>query len=447
MAGNTDLSEANANANPAWAVLGNPAVILDKYPIFSGQLYQRKPRKRHGRQVCPVGQALDPAPFLFHCATPFSEHMSEVGFFAPAGIDSFEVMVMAQGRKGAMGIGACIGMLVLILDARTGIAGAREGITVCVQTVIPTLFPFFVLGAILTDSLGQWKITRPLTGLCRIPRGSESILRAGLTGGYPVGAQCIGRAHAGGELTDTDAQRMLGFCSNAGPGFLLGMGGIVLGSAKAALALWGIHVAGAIAAGIMLPGGSSGSVRLSGRQSVPISRIIRQCVSGMGSVCAWVMLFRMLLAFLERWILWALPADLACLTAGFLELTNGFLALTRIPIPGYRFVLAAGLSAFGGVCVIMQTRSVADRVSMGFYIPGKILQASVSMLLALPIQYALFPAEQCCRHPVGVLSAAIGLQAGALVWLYCRKKRVAFRKEMVYNGTRKKSFRRPRHAV
>ena len=38
-----------------------------------------------------------------------------------------------------------LGMLALILDGRTAIEGARQGIGLCLRTVIPSLFPFFVL--------------------------------------------------------------------------------------------------------------------------------------------------------------------------------------------------------------------------------------------------------------------------------------------------------------
>ena len=44
-------------------------------------------------------------------------------------------------------------MLALILDGRTAIDGARQGIELCLRTVIPSLFPFFVLSILLTSSL------------------------------------------------------------------------------------------------------------------------------------------------------------------------------------------------------------------------------------------------------------------------------------------------------
>ena len=43
-----------------------------------------------------------------------------------------------------LGISAAVGLLVLIFDSSLAIQGAREGVELCLRTVIPSLFPFFV---------------------------------------------------------------------------------------------------------------------------------------------------------------------------------------------------------------------------------------------------------------------------------------------------------------
>ena len=35
-----------------------------------------------------------------------------------------------------------LGMIVLILDSKTALSGCREGVTLCLNVVIPSLFPF-----------------------------------------------------------------------------------------------------------------------------------------------------------------------------------------------------------------------------------------------------------------------------------------------------------------
>ena len=94
------------------------------------------------------------------------------------------------------GIVAAIGISLLILDSKTALAGAQSGVELCIRTVIPSLFPFFLFSILLTTSLmgRRIRILRPLCRLCRIPEGAESILIAGCLGGYPVGAQCVSQA-------------------------------------------------------------------------------------------------------------------------------------------------------------------------------------------------------------------------------------------------------------
>ncbi len=90
------------------------------------------------------------------------------------------------------GICVSLGMLALILDGRTAIEGARQGIELCLRTVIPSLFPFFVLSILLTSSLlgSSLIVLRPLGRLFGMPEGAESLLIPAFLGGYPVGREC-----------------------------------------------------------------------------------------------------------------------------------------------------------------------------------------------------------------------------------------------------------------
>jgi len=73
------------------------------------------------------------------------------------------------------GIAAALGIALLILDSKTALIGAQEGVTMCIQTVIPSLFPFFLFSILLTTSLmgRQIKLLTPICRLCRIPEGAE----------------------------------------------------------------------------------------------------------------------------------------------------------------------------------------------------------------------------------------------------------------------------------
>ena len=55
--------------------------------------------------------------------------------------------------KAARSLALILGMLLLILDSGTALEGAKEGLVLCVSSVIPALLPFWVLSSLLTGSL------------------------------------------------------------------------------------------------------------------------------------------------------------------------------------------------------------------------------------------------------------------------------------------------------
>lgn len=278
----------------------------------------------------------------------------------------------------------------LILDSKTAVSGAHDGILLCLQTVIPSLFSFFILSILLTSSLSglPMPLLRPLGKLCHIPSGAESLLLTGFLGGYPVGAQNVSAAYQRGQLSRQDAQRMLAFCNNAGPAFLFGMVGAMFPDAKTPWLLWGIHIAGALFTGFLLPGKSEIPFQPSPRQqTISLADALQTALRVMASVCGWVVLFRVITGFLTKWLLWLFPAELQVLLIGLLELSNGCCELNRISDLSLRFLTCSGMLSFGGLCVTMQTITVTQGLSLCYYFLGKGLQTLFSLLLCMGILY------------------------------------------------------------
>ena len=300
------------------------------------------------------------------------------------------------------------GFLALILDSRTGFAAAQEGVNLCITTLIPSMFPFFLLSILLTGSLaGQSiKLLHPIAMLCRIPEGSESLVVMGLLGGYPVGAQNVISAYNQGVLAQEDTRRMAVFCNNAGPAFLFGYLGTFFENPIYPWAIWGIHIISALIVGGILPGGTRRSSVVLIRKSISISQAMNQALKVMGQVCGWVILFRVLIGFLDRWLFWAIPEPITIMLMGLLELSNGCSMLSEFSSDGMRMVMASTFLGFGGVCVLLQTFSIADTVAIPLYLPGKILQGSISFLLAYLVQFWIPNAAPCILSPY--LLAGVG---------------------------------------
>lgn len=323
---------------------------------------------------------------------------------------------MAQSRKLA-GIGAAAGMLLLILDGKTALAGAQEGIALCIRTVIPSLFPFFVLSSVLVSTISA-KWLRPLGRLCGIPEGTEALLLVGFLGGYPTGAQCTAQAFHAGQISKGQAERMLAFCNNAGPSFLFGMIAPMFDKAYMAWLLWGIHILSAILVAVVLPKEDTSPVSVITLPQTTISQALSKAVHTMALVCGWVILFRVLITFLNRWILWLLPSGVQVLVCGLLELSNGCCALRSIENVGLRFIVCASMLAFGGLCVTMQTVSVTKGLSLRRYIPGKLLQTLFSALLACMLQLML-PDSVHFSASILIIPAMIA----ALYGIFLRKRK------------------------
>lgn len=299
--------------------------------------------------------------------------------------------------------------LVMIVDSKTALTGASEGVQLCVATVIPALFPFFVLSIVLTGVVSGIPFSGKLGQALKLPRGAESLLLIGFLGGYPVGAQCIGQSYQSGTLNRHEGERMLAFCSNAGPAFLFGIGATLFPEKWMCWLLWGIHIASALIVGFLTPGVNTDTSMGTFSHPFSITAAMQRAVKAMAMVCGWIVLFRTVIAFFQRWFLWILPGNARLLLSGFLEMTNGCCDLSDISSVGLRMQFFSIFLGFGGICVLLQTFAVL--VGSGLqgraYFPGKVTQAAVSYLLCLPAQLLLPEEMRYAPSPLLPLAALI----------------------------------------
>lgn len=321
------------------------------------------------------------------------------------------------------------GMLALILDSKTTLLGASQGITLCIRTLIPTLFPFFVLSTLLTSSL---------TGL-KLPFGGDgAYFLIGLLGGYPVGAKSIADSGARGGLSKEKAGRMIAFCNNAGPAFLFGIGMQLFENLWICLLLWGIHILSAGMVAILTPADKTKGSRISISNPISLTEAVQASLKTMALVCGWVVLFRVLLSILSRWCLWMLPKLGISIVFGLLELSNGILYLSEIPSVGLRFTLFSAYLAFGGLCVALQTCSLIGGSGISFrrYLPGKLTQTAISLLLSALCQFAFPPEHRFLPAPVTIVIVLLICLCYRISWKKS-KNSVDFDRRLLYNQEKK----------
>ena len=305
-----------------------------------------------------------------------------------------------QHKSAMYRIGAAAGLLILILDNRTALSGMHHGLDICINTLIPSIFPFMVLSNILTGNVSgtQGLIMEKLGRFCKVPQGSEMLLLTGFLGGYPVGAQNAAQLYRDGLISREDAHRMCIFCNNAGPSFLFCILLPIFSDFETVLLLWVIQMFSAILLGHFYPGGAHRSTIIRTEHSRTVADSLSMSIHAMAKVCGWVLVFRMLLEFLENWFLWLLPSELQVLVTGVLELSNGCLSLAGVQNESIRFFIASVLLSFGGICICMQTFSVCPKEIQKGYCTGKILHSVLSAVLSLlamsmkrflPVRYVL----------------------------------------------------------
>jgi hypothetical protein len=218
-----------------------------------------------------------------------------------------------------------------------------------------------------------------------MPEGSEAVFITGFLGGYPTGAQSIASAYHSHLITEETANRLLSFCSNAGPAFLFGMVAPMFPSRVTAWILWGIHIGSAFLVALLQPSSLASPVQPPPKRAVTVSYAMTAAIFITATVCGWIIIFRVILAFLDRWILWRFSTIVQAAIYGILELSNGCCMLTSISSPELRFVLSSGMLAWGGLCVTLQTRSVTEGLSIKAYLKGKFLQTVFSVLLSASV--------------------------------------------------------------
>lgn len=311
-------------------------------------------------------------------------------------------------------------ILLLIICQDSASAGAHAGIDICLRTVIPALFPFFLITVWANGYIAQQKIPgfHILTRRLHVPAGGESLLLLGLIGGYPVGAQLIANAQKEKLLSKEQAHRMLGYCNNAGPAFIFGVTSFLFASKWISFLLWVVHIISSLTVGFLIRGRKqTDSIKFS-VPTISFHFAMRKSITITATVCGWIIAFKALLSLLQPIIR---TDTIRIFTNGFLEISGGCLALTQVESEAKRFILCAAFLAFGGICVLLQTASVTESLGLGLYIPGKIMQMAISVLLSTLLAKHIFADFTI---PI-IFQISEFLFLGLLIWTlrkYCIKK-------------------------
>ena len=283
-------------------------------------------------------------------------------------------------------------MALLLLCSADAAQAVRDALALCVQSVIPALFPFFVVSSLFIDLGCAAVLGRSLAPIMRrlfgVSGAGGTAFLLGIIGGYPVGGRTAGELYRSGQCEREECERLLAFCNNAGPSFILGIAGLgCFGSVIVGAWLYLIHVGAAVMVGLLFRSTSRQMGRPEKTETPRWADALIEAVRGgamsMVNICAFVVFFLVILRLFSRFTGIQHGAIL-----GIVEMTNGILRLAN---DRRGFIWAAGLLGWGGLSVHCQTAAVlsGSGLSLKRYFIGKALQAAISMAAAWPVSLLL----------------------------------------------------------
>lgn len=271
-----------------------------------------------------------------------------------------------------------------------------HAVIVCGVSLIPVLFPFLILSDLLLHTAaGQALLSLlslPFARVLRTSRAGGCAYLIGILLGFPLGVKAICAYYKNGMLEKNEAERLLLFCNNTGPAFLIGSVGGMLGNASQGLLLYLIQLLISLLCGILLvPKKENRKEHIAaapgakGRNfSFPAS--VRKASTQMLSICGYVLFFSALCAMLSP-LLPILPAQ--AFLAAILEIGSGTAFITGKLNSPLKLPFCGLATCFSGLSVFFQAKEflLETNLSSTRVLPAKLLQGMGAFLLLLLLEY------------------------------------------------------------
>ncbi len=274
---------------------------------------------------------------------------------------------------------------------------AKNGIYLCLNTVIPSLFPIFVVNGLLISS----KIADRISGFLRLPVSklfgvSENGVYPAIIGlicGAPSGSVALSSVIDGKSISREEATVIAIASSPMSFSFIYStLGGKMLGSYKLGIILYVVCLLSSIISGRIL------SVILKPKSSCclqqaftknefcrpSLSKAISDAVTGTLSICGTIIFFSAISGLICS--VPSIPISIKSALTLFLEITSGAENTTvqMQGIPAFLF-LCAGVS-WSGLSVICQCiSSLGKSISFTQFFCGKCLASLISLIIGFAI--------------------------------------------------------------
>ena len=305
----------------------------------------------------------------------------------------------------------------LVIFSNTNLSAAKNGLVLWANSIVPSLFSFFVATELLSHTnftyyLGKIlnKFIKPIFNV----RGEGSFaFIMGIISGYPIGAKIAANFRQNGICTKEECERLLSFTNNSGPLFIIGTVGITMfGNSTIGILLLVTHLLASITVGFIFRfwkyNVNSQVIRnnsyINSKDNITLSNLggiigtsITSSINTILLIGGFVVLFSVIISILQTSQLLDVFAN--CLNpifnllhipekfstgfiSGILELTNGLNIICNIPEKNLsiNIIMVSFLLGLGGISIFLQVWSTIAKTDLSIkpYILGKLLHACIS---------------------------------------------------------------------
>ena len=255
----------------------------------------------------------------------------------------------------------------LLVFPSSGTQGVIQGLNLCYKIIVPSLFPFSVAALLISDAnllSPVLKKTEKFTKkIFRLNSAETTIYLLSLFGGYPVGAKLVQKAYLDKKISTKKAEKMLGFCVNSGPSFIIiAVGAGIMGRKDLGFALFFSSLISSVILAIFLRCKDlSLQTKHNETKSICFSdKLVEStynATEAMLNICGFVVLFSAVIELLNS----ILPKNqITTFCLSFLEISNS------VSSNGKDVFLVAFMLGFGGFCVHFQVLSMCKGLKINY---------------------------------------------------------------------------------
>ena len=274
-------------------------------------------------------------------------------------------------------------LVAIIISPKTSSDGIKNGITLLLSTVIPSLFPFLVLSSYIASSKAFVILSdifkKPTNLFFRInPYGFTPILM-GLVGGFPIGAKITADLYKQNKLTQNEAERLMFFTVNSGPAFTITAVGLgMLSNYYLGVILFLATVLSSLTLGFLCSFLSDKkplvkNVISSQNNEFAFINSVSSGANAIINISAWILTFSCISAIIDSL---SLNKNFSLFLNSIMEVTNGCkICSGKMSLP-----VISAILGFGGFSVICQCSPylVTCSVKMKHFLVSRIFNSALS---------------------------------------------------------------------